>query len=261
MSVRVWSNVALTAALVVWGLSAHAQATSVAGGQGAVPQVRPAPVTGRVATDPAAVALRPAAQAPATSTARQVPPPANLNEPLLKPEAEQVKTASSSVRSEPRASVSAQEPTKSATSSPRPHVDRTHGVKKSNETQPRPHGRKTKGKPHHAGQKASSVEPKDGRHPGGKGAKRGAALHDQHAAANAEGHGTRTPQKRAATQAATTGTRAAAPHVRQTGKQTHVKQAPVKQPGSVTKALHAHAAASTVAPLSKKPARHKRPHA
>ncbi|MBI2733231.1 MAG: hypothetical protein HYX44_08005 [Aquabacterium sp.] len=262
MSLRLWNNVALTAALMVWGLSAHAQATGVAGGQGAVPQVRPAPVTGRVATDPAAVALRPAAQAPLTSTARQVPPPANLNEPLLKPEAEQVKAVSSSARHEPRASVAAQDPTTPATTPTRPHVDRTHGVKKTSETQPRPHERKTKGKPHHAGQKASSAAPKDGRHPGGKGAKRGGATHGQHAAtsatpqvkmagspakrlaARAEGHGTRTPEKRTAA------------HAHQTGKLAHVKQ-----PGSATKAPHAHAAAPASAPVAKKPVRHKHPHA
>lgn len=264
MSLRVWNNVALTAALMVWGLSAHAQATGVVAGQGAVPQVRPAPVTGRVATDPAAVALRPAAQAPLTSTARQVPPPANLDEPLLKPEAEPVKVVSSGVRHESRASVAAQDPTvptTPATTPTRPHVDRTHGVKKTSETQPRPHERKTKGKPHHASQKASSVAPKDGRHPGGKGAKRGGTTHGQHAAtsatpqvkhpgasakrlaARAEGHSTRTSQKRAAT------------HARQTSKPAHVKQA-----GSAAKAPRTHAAAAS-APVAKKPVRHKHPHA
>lgn len=51
----------------------------------AQPRRRPPPVSGRISDDPAAVALRPHL-APAVSTARQVPPPANLNEPLLLPD-------------------------------------------------------------------------------------------------------------------------------------------------------------------------------
>lgn len=292
MSVRVWKRIALTAALLVWGAASQAQTTkgSAAGvgvspsptsGQGAVPQVRPAPVTGRVAPDPTAVALRPAAQQPVTSSARQVPPPANPNEPLLMPESEQVKAAPSA-RHAQHAPVAGQEAAAPVTTPARQHMDRTRGVKKTNETQPRPHERRVKGKPHHAGQKASSVEPKDERHHGGKrgslapgkpgkSGRHVAALSPQHAqpAGGAAPHhvkraGTHKAVHKAATQAGERqggaqhpssvahGQRAGAPRPH-AGQPAHVKHA-----GTSGKARHAHAAAAKAsAPVAKKPVHHK----
>jgi hypothetical protein len=74
---------ALAIGLMVAGVASQAQPVS--------PKLptRPAPVSGKIGADPAAVALRPAGATPAvaTSTARQVAPPANPNEPLFKEEA------------------------------------------------------------------------------------------------------------------------------------------------------------------------------
>ena len=302
MSVRVWKRIALTAALLVWGAASQAQTAGgtpvgVAGGQGAVPQVRPAPVTGRVAADPAAVALRPAAQQPVTSTAKQVPPPTNPNEPLLAPESEQVKApgkAPSATRHAQRTESAqlSQELAAPAATPRRQHVDRTQGVKKTGETQPRPHERKTKGKPHHPGQKASSVEPKDARHKGSKGVgTRGGAAQGHHVgqaagqhvapdavaarhrlkkpvasgkpgastAVGAEGRVARRKHKPLATHGAQAGTRAGAQQAQapQVKKPAHLKQA-----NTARTPRHAHAAAAKAsAPVAKKPVRHKHPSA
>lgn len=290
MSVRVWKRIALTAALLAWGAASQAQTTkgSTAGasvsptsGQGAVPQVRPAPVTGRVAPDPAAVALRPVAQQPVTSSARQVPPPANPNEPLLMPESEQV-TAAPRARHTQHAPIAGQEAAAPVAPPARQHVDRTQGVKKTNETQPRPHERKVKGKPHHAGQKASSVEPKDARHHGGKRGSLAPGKPGRHGAAASPQHaqpaGTAAPRhvKRAGTHqvASQAGQRqgggrhpssvvhgkqagASRPHA---GQPPHVKQASTK--GRAHHAQHAHeTAAKASVPVAKKPVRHKHPSA
>lgn len=298
MSVRVWKRIALTAALLVWGAASQAQTAGATaggsmGGQGAVPQVRPAPVTGRVAADPAAVALRPAGQAPLTSTARQVPPPVNPNEPLLTPESEQVR-AVSGARHAQRAPVAGLEAAPPVTTPTRQHVDRTRGVKKEGETQPRPHERKTKGRPHHAGQKASSVEPKDERHKGGNGVKRGGASssHGQHVgqpaghhvapdavaarhrlkkpaapgklgASSTEGSEARVARhdkKRLMARGTQAGTHNGALQAHPARTSAHVKQA---NSASLTKKTHhAHAAAARAsAPVAKKPVRHKQPSA
>lgn len=315
MTVRVWKTIALTAALLVWGAASQAQTTgggtgAVAGGatagQGAVPQVRPAPVTGRVAADPAAVALRPAGQQPLTSTAKQVPPPANPNEPLLAPESEQVKAPAASGRATRQAQRSPQSPqaqpsqeaTAPVATPARQHVDRTRGVKKTNETQPRPHERKTKGKPHHPGQKASSVEPKDARHKGGKNGKgagaRGGAPQGphvsqaagQHAAPDAaaakhrlkkpaasgklgastavgtEGRVARHHKKPLATRGTKAGTQAAGTQAGAQQPHQLSKPAHLKQATAASKTQHAHAAAAKAsAPVAKKPVRHKHPSA
>jgi len=314
MSVRVWKRIALTAALLVWGAASQAQTTSgvtggaardASGGPGALPQtlpqVRPAPVTGRVATDPAAVALRPAGQQPLTSTARQVPPPVNPNEPLLTPESEQVKAPAASgraTRQAPRAehAQQSQEATAPVATPPKQHVDRTRGVRKTNETQPRPHERKTKGKPHHAGQKASSVEPKDARHKGSKGAgTRGGAPRGQAAgqaagqhvapdAAVATKHRLKKPAasgKQGASTSVGTAGRVARHHKQpvtthgmhagtpaagtQAGTQPPhqvSKPAHLKQVTAASKTRHAHAAAAKAsAPVAKKPVRRQHPHA
>lgn len=275
MTVRVWKTMALTTALLVWGATSQAQSTTGAAGgataggagsgksgQGAVPQVRPAPVTGRVAADPAAVALRPAAQQPLTSTARQVPPPANPNEPLLTPESEQVR-ATSSARQAQRTQAGQSSPAATApeTAPARQHVDRTRGVKKTNETQPRPHERKTKGKPHHASQKASSVEPKDERRRVGKRGSLAPGKPGKHAAAASPQHakptGTVAPRHM----------KPSAAHKVAGQRAHHSKQiaAHGKQAGTSSKARHAQrtheAAAKASAPVAKKPVRHPHPSA
>lgn len=314
MSVRVWKTIALTTALLVWGAAGQAQTTSgvtggvardASGGQGTLPQtlpqVRPAPVTGRVTTDPAAVALRPAGQQPLTSTARQVPPPANPNEPLLAPESEQVTAPAASGRATRQAqrtqqAQQSQDAAAPVATRPRPHVDRTRGVKKTNETQPRPHERKTKGKPHHPGQKASPVEPKDARHKGSKGA--GTTRHGapqgqavgqaagQHVAPDAVAtrHRLKKPASSGKQGASTSagkvgrvarhhkkplttrgmpagapaaGTQAGAQQPHQVSKPAHLKRAT-----SASKTRHAHTAAGKAsAPVAKKPVRRQHPHA
>lgn len=310
MTVRAWKTMALTTALLVWGATGQAQSTAGGaggapdgaagagkGGQGTVPQVRPAPVTGRVAADPAAVALRPAAQPPLTSTARQVPPPANPNEPLLAPDAEPVKAPAGARPAAPRTQAGRGQTALAPEAAPtRPHVDRTRGVKKTSETPPRPHERKPKGKPHHAGQKASSVEPKDARHPGGKGGPggngagtRGRAPQGQHVGQAARQHAApdavATPHRLkkpvgSAKQGASTSVGAARRVARHNKKplttrgthagaqagapQTHPlsKPAHLKQASASSKPRHAHAAAAQAsAAVAKKPVRHKHPSA
>lgn len=259
MSARVWNRIALTAALLVWGAASQAQTTGAAGGQ-TLPQVRPAPVTGRVAADPAAVALRPAAQQPATSTARQVPPPANLNEPLLAPESEQVKARpTSSEAPHTRKPVA----TETSPTPSRQHVDHTRGVKKTSETQPRPHERKVKGKPHHAAQKASSVAPQGEHHQGDKGdkrSKRGAALKG-HRADRATSVSAR--QGRTSARHAMKTHKASSPSgTKNASRLAAHKPAAAKQAHASSKVHHAHAAAAKAsAPVAKKPVRHKHPSA
>lgn len=249
MTVRVWKTMALTTALLVWAATSQAQSTAGApaagqGGQGALPQVRPAAISGRVTVDPAAVALHPA-ESPIMSTARQVPPPANLDEPLLAPESEQVKRASSGVRRVSRdASGQRQETSPPEAAPTRPHVNRTRGVKKSNETQPRPHERKPKGKPHHGGQKASSVEPqdKDERRHGGK---RGGVAPAKLTPHTAEGRRVPHPNRPVAQ-----------------GKPVKAAQPQARKPAAMKRARHARAAAAAPsAPVAKKPVRHQHPSA
>lgn len=273
MTVGVWKTMALTAALLVWGADSHAQTTT-----GSLPAVRPAPVTGRVAPDPAAVALRPAAQGPATSTARQVPAPANLNEPLLPTEAAPVKVSDSPRRVErrtgegelqqgsPRHGVQGaakqQEVTPPVVAPTHPHVDRTHGVKKTSETRPRPHERKVKGKPHHAGQGASSVEPKDDRR---KGSKRGSQQlgHSAGAAAPAASSAhTVTATGRRHAHGVKKGSPAHEQAVRAGSLKRHTAQHASRQGAPLAKATthHAHAAAPKAsAPVAKKPVRRVHP--
>jgi hypothetical protein len=90
MAVDGLKHVALAVGLMLVGVSSQAEPVS-----SKLP-ARPAPVSGRISNDPAAVALRPAAAMPvvATSTARQVPPPSNPNEPLFKDEAATAHVAS-----------------------------------------------------------------------------------------------------------------------------------------------------------------------
>lgn len=285
MTVRVWKTMALTTALLVLGATGQAQSTTgaaggttagVAGsgksGQGAVPQVRPAPVTGRVAADPAAVALRPAAQQPLTSTARQVPPPANPNEPLLTPESEQVKAPSSVRHAQRSQSGQGQEAAVPEATPTRPHVDRTHGVKKTNETPARPHARKTKGKPHHASQKASSVEPRDERRHGGKRGSQAPGKPVKQAAPIA-GQQRAVPGRAAIRHKPRHHTKPEASHkaaARAAEGQLHAHHpnqttAHGKQAGTSSKAQraqHVHeAAARASAPVAKKPVRHQHPSA
>ncbi|RTL30360.1 MAG: hypothetical protein EKK47_10565 [Burkholderiales bacterium] len=196
MTVHVVKKIALATLLVVWGASSPAQTGSGVSGQGtASAQTRPAPVSGKIGSDPAAVALRPAkAVAPAqvTSTATQVPPPANPNEPLLLPASESPgagTTAGTVTGARAGASVGATSASGAAggkgtprrqvaevspRAQPTPHVDHTEGVKKSRQTKPRKHADKTTGKPHHPQGKASSV---NGEKDGKKGGKK-AAAHD-----------------------------------------------------------------------------------
>lgn len=196
MTVHVVKKIALATLLVAWGASSPAQTTSQgagSSGQGTVSaQTRPAPVSGKIGSDPAAVALRPAkAVAPAqvTSTATQVPPPANPNEPLLLPVSEAPgagTTAGTSTGARAGVSVGATSASGAAGAKgtprrqvaealphaqPTPHVDHTEGVKKSRQTKPRKHADKTTGKPHHPQGKASSVNgEKDGKEGGKKAA-------------------------------------------------------------------------------------------
>lgn len=239
MSVRVWKRIMLTTALLVWGAASQAQMT---GGQPLL-----------------------------TSTARQVPPPADPNEPLLAPEPEQVEAPAASRRATRHAqrtphAQSSQEAAAPVATRPRPHVDRTRGVKRSNETQPRQHERKTKGKPHHPGQKASSVEPKDERRQGGK---RGAPLQGKQASANAGQHAAKSTKAakqrmKAGTSSSKMAPKATEGHVahhtkpaHQVGQAVHLKRA-----NSASKTRHAHtAAAKASAPVAKKPVRHKHPSA
>lgn len=240
MTAQVWKTIALSAALLVWSAAGQAQMTSGStNGQGAVAQIRPAPVAGRVGADPAAVALRPAGLQPVTSTAKQVPPPANPNEPLLTPESEQEKAAASRP-------VQRVEP---VTTQPSPHMDHTRGVKKSSQTAPRQHVQKTKGKPHHAVQKASSVEPMGGHKGGKRGDKLGAhARHvGQHATAKSS-PSSKMMGKDKATVRPVAHHKSRAVAGQHTGKQAHAR-----------KLTHVKPVAS--APVAKKPIHHKHPNA
>jgi hypothetical protein len=119
MAIHGLKNIALAVSLLVIGGASLAQPVPPA-----APKLptRPAPVSGKVAIDPAAVALHPAPAVPAvaTSTARQVAPPANPNEPLLKPEAEPSSTQHATPHTAPPAPSAAQG---------KPHLDRTEGKK------------------------------------------------------------------------------------------------------------------------------------
>lgn len=202
MTVHVVKKIVLATLLVAWGASSPAQTGSGVSGQGtASAQTRPAPVSGKIGSDPAAVALRPAkAVAPAqvTSTATQVPPPANPNEPLLLPGSESPgagTTAGNATGARAGVSVGAtsasgatgakgtprrQVAEASPHAQPKPHVDHTEGVKKSRQTKPHKHADKITGKPHHPQGKASSVNgDKDGKKGGKKAAARDPA-HGQH---------------------------------------------------------------------------------
>lgn len=182
MTVHVVRKIALATLLVVWGASSPAQTTSLgtgASGQGAASvQTRPAPVSGKIGSDPAAVALRPAkAPAQVTSTATQVPPPANPNEPLLLP-ASELPAAGTTAGATTGAKTGAMNAAGGASAAsgrqhrpateavphvqPMPHLDHTEGVKKSRQTKPHKHADKTIGKPHRPEGKASSADGKKG---------------------------------------------------------------------------------------------------
>lgn len=182
MKAQVWTKMAMASALMMWGMTTQAQITSggVSAGQGvAANQTRPAPVSGKVGSDPAAVALRPAAQAPVTSKATQVAPPANPNEPLFLPAAETpARAATVSHAASPKTAEPLGQQRK-------PHVDRTEGVKKPGKTAPQAHDKKkAHGKPRHARKGAASntdASQHDGAgkdaHKGKKKADKSAALH------------------------------------------------------------------------------------
>lgn len=167
MSARVWTHITLAAACLACGTSSMAQTPQ---------QVRPAPVSGHIgepaaAADPAAVALRPASHAathqpaqPATSTAVQVPPPANPHEPLLLPA-----PAGSS-----GAAQGQQAPKDAAAVPHRQHLDHTQGVAKPRKSSPQKQAQKTprKARPHAAGKAGGAHE---GNNKDGAGKKKGAA--------------------------------------------------------------------------------------
>ncbi len=143
MNAHMGAKLALAAALFVWGVAGQAQALS-----STHVQARPAPISGKITSDPAAVALRPASQVlpPVTSKAIQVPPPANPNEPLF---------AATPLPTRPAAAASASAGQKAPvkTKQRERHVDRTKGVKKSHKTAPRQHEKHVPGKPLHADHK------------------------------------------------------------------------------------------------------------
>jgi|GEM_PF-4255358 len=115
MAIHGLKNIIALAAVSLLLIGAVAHAQPVPPSAPKLP-TRPAPVSGKVALDPAAVALHPVTTTPAlaTSTARQVPPPANPNEPLLKPELEQAAATA--------------HPASSAAQG-KPHIDHTQGQK------------------------------------------------------------------------------------------------------------------------------------
>ncbi|TAK96609.1 MAG: hypothetical protein EPO09_05720 [Aquabacterium sp.] len=157
MNAHVWTRMAMASALMVWSMSGQAQQTVSGGssGQGAiVQQTRPAPVSGKVGSDPAAVALRPAAQAPVTSKATQVAPPANPNEPLFSPSAETPARVAATTATPP-APVKTTEP---VTPQRKPHVEHTKGVKKPGKTEPQAHDKKVNGKPRHGSKGSEQPE-------------------------------------------------------------------------------------------------------
>ena len=124
MAIHGLKNIALAVGLLVIGSAGYAQPVpqSVPTTAPKLP-TRPAPVSGKVAMDPVAVALRPATATPvvATSTARQVPPPSNPNEPLLKPEAEHAGAPHPAPAVAPSLAPSAAQG--------KPHADHTEGKK------------------------------------------------------------------------------------------------------------------------------------
>lgn len=189
MNAHVWTKMAMASALMVWGMTAQAQTSSsggVSAGQGvAAPQTRPAPVTGKVGSDPAAVALRPAAQAPVTSKATQVAPPANPNEPLFSPAAETPARAATVVST--TATPKTAEP---VIQQRKPHVDRTEGVRKPSKTAPQAHDKKVQGKPLHARKGAASNKDAAGQNDStGKDAHKGKKKVDKSAAVHQPGKG------------------------------------------------------------------------
>ncbi|HEX5358160.1 MAG TPA: hypothetical protein VFW93_18300 [Aquabacterium sp.] len=181
MNTRVWTKMALASALLVGGVVAQAQTSSgsvgTAGQGGVGQQTRPAPVTGKVGNDPAAVALRPAAQAPApvTSKATQVAPPANPNEPLFSSAAE------TPARAVAATSPSAPKPAADSAKRRLPHTDRTEGVKKPGKTSPQPHDKKVSGKPRQTAKGASKETGKDESAKGSKDAHKGKKKSDKQA--------------------------------------------------------------------------------
>lgn len=189
MNAHVWTKMAMASALMVWGMTALAQTSSSGGvsvGQGvAAPQTRPAPVTGKVGSDPAAVALRPAAQAPGTSKATQVAPPANPNEPLFSPAAETPARAAAVV-----STTATPKTTEPVIQQRKPHVDRTEGVKKPSKTAPQAHDKKVQGKPLHARKGAASNNKDAGQNDStGKDAHKGKKKADKSAAVHQLGKG------------------------------------------------------------------------
>lgn len=177
MTVYPLKSLALAVLLTAWLVPGHAQSNGLGTntGKGAtLPQTRPAPVSGRIGSDPAAVALRPAhtgntvGTTSRTSTATQVPPPANPNEPLLLPGSE-TPSASTAAPAHTPTTTPTTTPTRqksdAASTSVRhkPHVDRTKGVKRPRQTTAHQHVDKTKGKLHHAPASSSVAEGKKAR--------------------------------------------------------------------------------------------------
>jgi hypothetical protein len=131
----------LAGALTAASFATYAQqAAGTQSGQATAPRTsetsRPAPVSGRIGSDPAAVALHPAAPAPVptVSTAMPVAPPKHLNEPLLSPV---VPEPSAYMKPEPVARKQL-------------HVDRTKGTKKPSKVPGKKRDKKAAGKPHGA---------------------------------------------------------------------------------------------------------------
>lgn len=150
MSVRpVWTQLALALACSVWGTSGLAQGLG-AGKPAQQPQARPAPVGGQIGSDPAAVALRPASTQ-RTSTAVQVPAPANASEPLLPPPGQ---TPAAQQHAQPVDTAGAPTPSSQ-------HPERTQGVKKPRKTEPQKLAGKTTGKPRHSAGKRGVAHDKD----------------------------------------------------------------------------------------------------
>jgi hypothetical protein len=171
-------HIALAAWLMVAGMAMDtgAQAQQLAGASAAstlalrpADRTRPAPVSGKVLADPAAVALRPAAALPAAaaavtpvSTATQVPAPKGFTDPALAPQpgapatpvgaqpgmqasTQPTHTAARMHKAGSAASAAATEP---LAPSKRRHVDRTRGEKKPSKTKGHPTGQKAKGQRH-----------------------------------------------------------------------------------------------------------------
>lgn len=217
MNAHVWTKMAMASALMIWGMTAQAQTSSSGGvpaGQGvAAPQTRPAPVSGKVGTDPAAVALRPAAQAAGMSKATQVAPPANPNEPLFSPAAETPARAAAVVST--TATPKATEP---VIQQRKPHVDRTEGVKKPSKTAPQARDKKVQGKPLHARKGAATSNKDAGQNDStGKDAHKGKKKADKSAAVHQIGKGKQVtpsaPSTKKHSEQAAAGKHAASPKV------------------------------------------------